>query len=146
MAPSVLLVDDNGTIRALAADLLKSAGFASATAADGQSALDLLDSRAFDLLIVDFVMPGIPGDEVVRRVRRHPNPAVRAMPILGLSGSHKDAAELFVLAGVDAYVSKPFKDEPLLAAVKRIIGHPRGRGRGSPEPQASFVTPSVTLG
>jgi CheY-like chemotaxis protein len=121
MSRTVLVVDDNSLIRVLASRLLSAAGFVPFVAPDALSALLLLDSRPFDLVIVDFVMPGMWGDELVRRLRNHKDASVRRTPVLGLSGSHKDAERLFVRAGATAYVSKPLHDEHLLVAVRRLL-------------------------
>ena len=121
MAQTVLVVDDNELIRVLASRVLADAGFVPFSAVDGPSALLLLDAHAFDLIVVDFVMPEMSGDEFIRRVRSHKNPAVRATPVLGLSGSHEDAETLFTKAGASAYVRKPLQDERLLSAVRRLL-------------------------
>jgi CheY-like chemotaxis protein len=121
MPQTVLVIDDNNLIRVLASRLLSEAGFIPFVAPDGPSALLLLDAQAFDLIVVDFVMPEMQGDEFVRRVRRHKNLVVRRTPVLGLSGSHKDAETLFAKAGATAYVSKPLQEEHLLAAVRRLL-------------------------
>jgi CheY-like chemotaxis protein len=121
MPQTVLVVDDNNLIRVLAAQLLSEAGFIPFVAPDGPSGLLLLDAHAFDLVVVDFVMPEMQGDEFVRRIRSHKSLAVRRTPVLGLSGSHKDAEALFAKAGATAYVSKPLQDEHLLAAVRRLL-------------------------
>src|SRR6266516_490755 len=121
MPQTVLLIDDNNFIRVLASRLLSEAGFIPFLAPNGPSALVLLAAHPFDLIIVDFVMPEMCGDEFVRRVRSHRNLAVRRTPVLGLSGSHKDAEALFAMAGATAYVSKPLQEERLLAAVRRLL-------------------------
>jgi CheY-like chemotaxis protein len=121
MAQTILVIDDSELIRALASRILAEAGFIPVSAAGGPQALVLLDSNVFDLIIVDFVMPEMWGDEFLRRVRNHENPAVRATPVLGLSGSHKDAEALFTKAGATACIRKPLHDEPLLVAVTRLL-------------------------
>jgi CheY-like chemotaxis protein len=131
MPQTVLVIDDNHLIRVLASRLLSEAGFTPFLASDGPGALLLLEARAFDLIIVDFVMPEMWGDEFVRRVRSHQSLAVRRTPVLGLSGSHKDSEALFVRAGATAYVSKPLQHEHLLAAVRRLL-----RGGGATEVRA----------
>jgi CheY-like chemotaxis protein len=141
MPQSVLVVDDNNLIRVLASRLLSAAGFVPFLAPDGPTALLLLDAHAFDLVIVDFVMPEMWGDEFVLRVRSHESVAVRNTPVLGLSGSHEDAEELFAKAGVTAYVRKPLQNEHLLDAVRRLL-----RERGAPEQrvQGRSLPPAVT--
>jgi two-component system, chemotaxis family, chemotaxis protein CheY len=121
MAQTVLVVDDNELIRVLASRVLAEAGFVPFSAPDGPSALLLLDAHAFDLIVVDFVMPEMSGDEFIRRVRSHKKPAVRLTPVLGLSGSHEDAETLLTTAGASGYVRKPLQDERLLAAVRRLL-------------------------
>jgi CheY-like chemotaxis protein len=121
MAHTVLVIDDNNLIRVLASQLLSEAGFIPSLAPDGPSALLLLDAHAFDLIIVDFVMPEMWGHEFVHRVRSHRSLAVRRTLVLGLSGSHKDAETLFAKAGANAYVRKPLQDEHLVAAVRRLL-------------------------
>jgi CheY-like chemotaxis protein len=121
LAQTILVIDDSVLIRALASRILAEAGFVPMSAASGPQALALLDSYVFDLVIVDFVMPGMWGDEFIRRLRRHENPAVRATPVLGLSGSHKDAEALFAKAGATACLPKPLHYDPLLAAVRRLL-------------------------
>jgi CheY-like chemotaxis protein len=121
MAHTILVIDDNNLIRVLASRLLSAAGFIPFLAPDGPTALQLLDAHPFNLIIVDFAMPEMCGDEFVRRVRSHRSLAVRRTPVLGLSGSHKDAETLFAKAGANAYVRKPLQDEHLVAAVRRLV-------------------------
>ncbi len=121
MTAKVLVIDDNQTIRVLLAQILTQEGFAASLAANGAVALPLLDECRFDLIIVDFHMPEMAGDEFVRRVREHRDPAVRRTPVLGLSGSHKDADQLFARAGATACIRKPFVEERLLSAVQRLV-------------------------
>jgi CheY-like chemotaxis protein len=94
-----------------------------------------MEAHRFDLVIVDFVMPKMLGDEFTRRVRQHENHAVRAIPVLGLSGSHEEAEALFTEAGVSAYVRKPLHDEHLLDAVRRLL--PVSARRSEPRAQTA---------
>ncbi len=130
MAQTVLIVDDNELVRVLASRILEGAGFVPVAVASGPSALHFLESHVFDLVMVDFVMPEMLGDEFIRRVRAHRNSAVRRIPVLGLAGSHRDAEALFAAAGASGCISKPFKDEPLLAAVRRLLLPSEGLGLG----------------
>jgi CheY-like chemotaxis protein len=129
MDPKALIVEDNELLRMLASRTLEEAGFVVFSAPDGPVALRLLEADMFELIIVDFVMPEMWGDEFVRHVRGHRNPAVRLIPVLGLSGSHKDAESRFLSAGANACVRKPLHDEPLVTTVKRLLAaNPRRSG------------------
>ncbi len=131
MSKNILIVDDNATIRVLASATLSKAGFLTTLASTAPEALSLLQDRVFDLIIVDYFMPDMMGDEFVRLIRQHEDPAVRATPVLGLSGSHKEADALFAKAGVTACIRKPFIEERLVPAVVRILG---GDGKNGAEP------------
>lgn len=119
---SILLVDDNELIRVLLSATLAENGFRPVAVASGARALALVAAERFDLVIVDSVMPGMNGAEVVHHLRHHPEPAVRVMPIVGLSGADPDFREKFLAAGADACLAKPVKDEPLLATVTSLVG------------------------
>ncbi|HTP29789.1 MAG TPA: response regulator [Anaeromyxobacteraceae bacterium] len=123
MAQTILVVDDNEVIRVIASKILADAGYVPFSAPDGKAALQLLDSHVFDLVIVDFVMPGMLGDDFVRCLRNHRNAAVRQIPVLGLSGSRRDAEALFGAAGATDHLSKPLAEPTLLEAVRRVLPH-----------------------
>lgn len=130
MPRTVLVIDDNALIRVLASRLLSEARLMPSSAPDGPSGLRQLDTQPFDLVIVDLVMPEMWGDEFVRRVRIHKDPAVRRMLVLGLSGSHEDADAMFAAAGASAWIRKPLHDEHLLSAVRRLLGEGEPVGQG----------------
>ncbi len=121
MTKTILVVDDNELIRVLVSATLSENGFCPVAAASGAHALTLLDTTPADLLLVDFVMPGMNGAEVVQHVRAHHRAVIRRIPIVGLTASDSDCHARFLAAGADACVSKPVKDEPLLAAVRRLV-------------------------
>ena len=134
LPPRILVVDDNALVRLLVTQALSEQGADVVTAPDGPRALDLLDAEHFDLVVVDFVMPGMLGDEVIRRIHGHPRAEVHRLPILGLSGSVLDAEAVFGDAGADATISKPLKDRELIAAVTRLLTGPRHSARAGGEP------------
>ena len=114
------MIDDNERILVLAAQILSHAGFVPSIVPSGRRALSLLNKCVFDAIIVDFFMPGMTGDELVRAVRGHRNPAVSKVPVLGLSGSCKTDA-LFVRSGANACIHKPLQERRLLSAVRRLL-------------------------
>ena len=117
---TVLVIDDNEPILMSAAQLLSHAGFVPSIVRSGRVALSVLERSAFDLVVVDFFMPEMTGDEFVRAVRGHANPAARQVPIVGLSGSCRTEA-LLTRAGATACIRKPFQPKQLLGAVTRVL-------------------------
>jgi class 3 adenylate cyclase/CheY-like chemotaxis protein len=116
---SLLVVDDDQPSRELLARRLHRLGFQVATAVDGQEALDLVSSRSFDLLLVDCVMPGMDGLELLRRVRQQK--AMNELPIIMVTGrdSSGDVVQALKL-GANDYLTKPVDFEVALA---RLAAH-----------------------
>jgi len=104
----VLVVDDFATMRRVVRNLLTELGYKSLREAeDGAQAIAMLEQHEFDLLVLDWNMPGTPGIEVLRWVRG--NEAKRDLPVLMVTAEAAreqilEAAEL----GVNAYILKPF--------------------------------------
>lgn len=115
MAHKVLVVDDEARMRDLLALHLRRR-FEVVTAGSGAEALELLKSQAFDVVVLDILMPGLDGWEVCRRIR-----AEHEVPVLMLTalGSVEDKLEAFG-AGADDYLTKPFDPRELLARVEAL--------------------------
>jgi two-component system, OmpR family, response regulator len=114
----LLVVDDEPNIMELLSASLRFAGFEVATAADGDEALRSATSFRPDLILLDVMMPGLDGFEVVRRLRQEG----RHIPVLFLTA--KDAAEDKITGltlGGDDYVTKPFSLEEVIARVRAIL-------------------------
>jgi len=113
----VLVVDDEAPMRKYITTNLKIRGYDVLTAADGTEALKMIDERPFDLLILDIMMPGPDGLEVLGRVRRDMN-----VPVLMLSARGRESDKVEALdAGADDYLTKPFGVEELLARVRAAL-------------------------
>jgi DNA-binding response OmpR family regulator len=111
----ILIVEDEKPLREGLTDLLTAAGHVAEAAADGPTGLELASREAFDLLILDLMLPGMDGLEVCRRIR-----SIRPdLPILMLTarGAEEDKVAGFS-AGADDYVAKPFGVRELLARVE----------------------------
>jgi len=111
---TVLVVDDERQIAAIAGDYLRHAGFTVVTAGDGVEALALARSRHPDLVVLDLGLPDMDGTEVCRRIRAESN-----APIIVLSARASEAEKVRALdLGADDYVTKPFGPDELLARIR----------------------------
>jgi diguanylate cyclase (GGDEF)-like protein len=114
---SILIVDDVPKNIQVAASILKENGYQMAFAQDGHTALAQIDSKRFDLILLDIMMPQMDGFEVCRRIKA--NPENREIPIIFLTA--KDDTDSIVsgfeLGAVD-YLTKPFNGAELQARVK----------------------------
>jgi two-component system, chemotaxis family, chemotaxis protein CheY len=119
-----LVVDDFASMRRIVKSVLKDLGFRNiAEADDGSTALPLLRDGAFDFLITDWNMPGMPGLDLLKAVRA--NDRLAKMPVLMLTAEAKREQILVaVQAGVSGYVIKPFTAEILKEKLTQILNAP----------------------
>ena len=113
----LLLVDDEGKLLEALAHILKKNGYLVDTAVDGETGLELAMTDAYDLVILDWMMPGKDGMAVLKELRRN---SVNT-PVLFLTA--RDSAEDRVAgldAGADDYLIKPFSTEELLARLRAL--------------------------
>jgi CheY-like chemotaxis protein len=116
----VLLVEDNAINQRVAVGMLERAGHRVDVAASGREALDALDRLRYDLVLMDVQMPDMDGLEATRRVRRHVDPAVATMPIVGLTANAMPTDRQTCLdAGMDDFLTKPVDRAKLLEKVQR---------------------------
>src|SRR5712692_7904133 len=117
MAQTVLVVDDEPRIAAIAADYLRHAGYAVLTAADGVQALQLARTKRPDLVVLDLGLPGLGGLEVARALR-----VESAVPIVMLTARVEESDRLLGLElGADDYITKPFSPRELVARVRAVL-------------------------
>ncbi|BDG05377.1 response regulator [Anaeromyxobacter oryzae] len=118
------MVDDNEVLRALLAQALEHGGYDVITAECGAAALEVAAADPPDLCLVDHVMPGMSGAELIAALRTSPDPRLQAIPVIGFSG--RDGAEEALLrAGAVMTLRKPLGEAPLLEAVRTVL--PGGR-------------------
>jgi len=114
---SVLLVDDDVELVALLRDYLASDGFSVSVAHEGESALRLFASQPPDIAVVDVMMPGFSGIEVLRRIRSR-----GSTPVLMLTARGDDESRILGLElGADDYVAKPCTPRELSARLRAIL-------------------------
>lgn len=116
-APHILVVDDDQKIRALLGRFLTSNGFRVTEASDASAARAYMRGLAFDLVLLDVMMPGESGLSLARDLK-----ATRPVPICMLTALADAEDRISGLeAGVDDYVSKPFEPRELLLRIKNIL-------------------------
>jgi len=117
----ILVVDDFSTMRRIIKNLLRDLGFNNAAEADdGSTALPMLQSSHFDLLITDWNMPGMQGIDLLKAVRADAN--LSKLPVLMVTAEQKreqiiEAAQ----AGVNGYIVKPFTAATLKEKIDKIF-------------------------
>lgn len=118
----VLVVDDEPHIRAVLRGYLEADGFAVSEAADGEAALRRLREDAPDLVLLDVMMPGIDGLEVLRQLR-----AFSDVYVILVTARAEEVDKLVGLGvGADDYVTKPFSSREVAARVKAVLRRDRG--------------------
>lgn len=119
--PHVLIVDDNATNRVVAQALCEMFGCTSETADDGVEALEAVQQRQFDLILMDIKMPRMDGVQATRAIRALDGP-VSAVPIVALTANaDPDDAKKYLACGMAAVVEKPIKPERLRMAMNAAL-------------------------
>lgn len=114
---TILVVDDEPTILEVVELYLRREGFQVITAMDGMAALQAYRKQAFDLIVLDLMLPGLNGLEVLRQIRSE-----RDLPIIMLTARGEETDRVVGLElGADDYVTKPFSNRELVARVKAVL-------------------------
>jgi DNA-binding response OmpR family regulator len=117
MARTILVVDDERTLRETLAESLEQEGFAVVQAADGREAVEAFRRHHPDLILLDLMLPEISGTEVCRIIR-----AESGVPILMLTAKSAEVDKVVGLElGADDYVTKPFSFRELLARIRALL-------------------------
>jgi len=122
--PHALIVEDDTHIRDLIVLHLNLEGLETSAVADGREALDRLGATAYDLVVLDLMLPGVDGIAIARSVRRGgPNQDV---PVLMLTARREESDKVLGLeSGADDYLAKPFGMRELVARVRALLRRPR---------------------
>jgi DNA-binding response OmpR family regulator len=135
---TVLVVEDDPAIRRGLVDALRFAGYRTLEAADGRTGLDAAMSPHVDLVLLDILMPGLDGIEVLRRIRRNG----RTVPVIFLTARGQEEDRVLGLrAGADDYVVKPFSATEVLARVEAVLR----RSAERPPPLRQLRLPALTI-
>ena len=140
----ILVVDDDPANRELLARRLARGGYTSVTAESGEEALDKLENRRFDLVLLDQIMPGKSGLEVLQIMQA--SRRLRAIPVIMLSAA--DDSELMVqcvLNGAEDYVSKPFNPVLLTARINACLEKVRLRQNAAKQLKVFISSPGDVI-
>lgn len=122
--PKVLLIEDEASQRALLSYNLQAEGFAVVEAGDGEEGLLLVEEEAPDLILLDWMLPGLSGIEVCRRLKTRTE--TRAVPIIMLSARSEEVDRVRGLeTGADDYMVKPYSLAELMARVRAHLRRSR---------------------
>ncbi|MEL0166637.1 MAG: response regulator transcription factor [Pseudomonadaceae bacterium] len=129
--PHILAIEDDPVLGCHLKTSLEKGGFAITLAADGESGLCFAEQSAYDLILLDVMLPGIDGLELLRRLRRQ-----RATPVLMMSAQGDEGHRIAGFdCGADDYLPKPFSTRELqvrIAAILRRVAYERERDFSAP--------------
>ena len=126
-AHQVLLVEDEVDIRDMLAFALERAGFDVTSAETAEQALEAVEARVPHIVVIDWMLPGMNGVALARRLRGDMHTAELPLLMLTARGEESDKLKSFD-AGIDDYVTKPFSPRELIARIKALL-----RRSGNPE-------------
>jgi DNA-binding response OmpR family regulator len=118
----VLVVDDNQDVRDLVIHFLSADGFHVYSASNGDEALAILKANQVNLVLLDVMMPGKSGLEVLEEIRTHSNKAVRDVPVMMITAkSSTEDIDAALAVGATSYVIKPFRANTIREKVRSIL-------------------------
>jgi two-component system OmpR family response regulator/two-component system alkaline phosphatase synthesis response regulator PhoP len=121
-AKSILVVDDNEDIRGLLSLVLQKEGYEVHAAEDGASALEQTYEKKPDLILLDVMMPGLSGLEVLSTIRENKDKKISEVPIMMITAkSTIDDIDAAVELGASSYIVKPFRPANLAEKVQAIF-------------------------
>jgi DNA-binding response OmpR family regulator len=144
----ILIVDDDSSITRLISDCLKRKGYKTIIARDGYDAINLVEEKVPDLIILDILMPKVDGRDVCKRIRKWSD-----VPIMIISALYQTDYKVACFElGANDYVVKPFDIEELVARIKALLNTCKKRGCAVQKPcikkgtlEVNFNTGIITL-
>jgi DNA-binding response OmpR family regulator len=113
----VLVVDDDVKILRFIGSSLRLAGYDVSTATSGEEALQLVESKKPQIMVLDILMPVMDGFDVLRKLR-----TVSKVPVITIS-AHASAAEQALSLGANAFLAKPFRPDELIKKIEALLDH-----------------------
>jgi two-component system phosphate regulon response regulator PhoB len=134
MPSHILVVEDERDLQRVLTYNFKQAGFDVVSAPDGETALRAVKEERFDLVLLDLMLPDMPGTEVCRRLKQSPQTSAIPVVMVTAKGEEVDRIVGFEL-GADDYVVKPFSVRELILRVRAILR----RAEGATEAEERFT-------
>jgi DNA-binding response OmpR family regulator len=129
MPGRILIVDDEREVLDGFRTALELDGYSAWTAGTPAEALSIAQEAPFDLIVLDFIIPGMDGVELLARIRKH-QPLVRSIIISGKFDGERSESDLTETLGeqveADLYLHKPVSNERLLTAIRSLLAEPHG--------------------
>lgn len=114
MKSKILIIEDDTAINHMIRDLLTQNGYETLSAFSGTEALRIFEEEAFDLVLLDLMLPGLAGEAVLAKIRAKSN-----LPVIGVTAKSDTTSTVELLrSGADDYLIKPFDNEELLARIE----------------------------
>jgi DNA-binding response OmpR family regulator len=121
----VLVVDDNQDVRDLVVHILSADGFHVFAASNGDDALAILNSNPVNLVLLDVMMPGKSGLEVLAEIRSGSNKSLRDIPVMMITAkSSTEDIDAALAIGASSYIVKPFRGTTIREKVRSILEIP----------------------
>lgn len=121
----VLVVDDNQDVRELVVHILSADGFHVYSASNGEDALAILNSNPVNLVLLDVMMPGKSGLEVLSEIRSGSNKTLRDIPVLMITAkSSTEDIDAALAIGASSYIVKPFRGTTIREKVRSLLELP----------------------
>jgi two-component system response regulator RegX3 len=135
----VLVIEDEESYRDSLVFLLGREGFRVTTAADGRAGLDAYARDGADIVLLDLMLPEMPGTEVFRRLREHSD-----VPVIMVTARGDEVDRIIGLElGADDYVTKPYSGRELVARIRNVLKRASGAGAGPAADAAESLRLSV---
>ena len=125
---TILVIEDDEDIAELLANRLRRQGFNLVFANDGKKGLDQTRSSRPDLIILDLMLPLVPGEVICKEIREDADPRISGIPMIMLTakGSHMDKM-IGQAIGANVYIHKPFDADDLISEINRLLEKTAGR-------------------
>ena len=120
MGETILAIDDEKMNREFYFGLLKYKGYNVLKAENGEDALEILRNASVDLVLLDIMMPGISGFDVLKSIRE--NKKLQSLPVIIITAlADKENRLKGLQLGADDFITKPFRKETILITIKRAL-------------------------
>ena len=121
---NILVIDDDVVMQTVISKILSSEGYNVDIAANGKEGLAKIDSKPYELIITDLMMPYANGFEIISKIKQHPHGRATSIIIISSVNNEDSVMEGFKL-GVDDYLKKPIMRGELIIRVKKLLAFKR---------------------